>query len=75
MNSFIVQLPLPHSIERVAATISAIESHTNKMFQCEFVAPNVGDDDLISVYGNVKGIGYKTWEKFSIAVEVALRNL
>ena len=67
-----IQLPLPHSIERVTAAIQAIENHTNRPFRAQIVESPEYDQNRVDVRGTVKGIGPKTWEKWTIAVYVAI---
>lgn len=67
-----IQLPLPHSVERIAAAMQAIEKHTNRTFRAQIVEPPEYDRNRVDVRGAVKGIGSKTWEKWTIAVYVAI---
>lgn len=70
-----IQLPLPHSTARKAAAIQAIDSHTNRTIQANIVAPPDYDHERVDVRGTVKGVGARTWEKWTVAVKMAIKDV
>lgn len=70
-----IQMPLPHSTARIAAAMTAIEKHTYRTFRACIVEPPEYDPNRIDVRGTVKGIGAKTWEKWTMAVIIALKKI
>ena len=70
-----IQLPLPHNTARKAAALMAIESHTNRTIKANIVAPPAYDPERVDVRGTVKGVGTRTWEKWTVAVKVAINDV
>lgn len=70
-----VVMPLPHSVERLSIAVRAIERHTNRPFLAKFAECSEYCPNQISVFGIEKGVGQKTWEKWTTAVRVAIKNI
>jgi hypothetical protein len=69
-----IRMPNP-TPARKAAVMTALESRTGRTINATIVESPDYDPDRIDVSGTVKGVGPKTWEKWTVIARVAIRRL
>ena len=70
--NIIIRMPNP-TTARKAAVMAALESRTGRTINATVIESPDYDPDRIDVSGTVKGVGPKTWEKWTVIARVALK--
>lgn len=70
-----IQIPHPITLDRIEKARKAVEHCTSRPFGALIVEPPDYDPDRVDVRGTVKGVGPKTWQKWTVAVKTALQKV
>lgn len=70
-----IRMPNSSDVLRQNVVLSALEERTSRPIDALFIDSYDYDPDRVDVSGTVKGVGPKTWEKWSTVAKVALRRL
>jgi len=70
-----IQMPKPITLAKKAAAMSVLERQTSRTIKATIVESPDYDPYRVDVRGTVKGVGPKTWEKWTTSVRVALSHV